>query len=207
MVIHNTVNIDSYQTQHLSLSTLPESIRGRRFLLNIGKFEHKKGQDTLLLAFESVAQSFPELMLVLIGATGPKTDEIRQRVQSSRWSGRILMFENVPHHEVASYLKAASIFVLPSRREGLPFAILEAAACKVPVIATEIPGVNEVVTENVTGRLVPVDNPDELARAISDLLEDDEKRQMFANRLFELVSTRFTWDSAYHRYLTLNGDL
>ena len=203
IVVYNAVAINSYESQHLDVARLPETTRGRRFLLNIGKFEYKKGHDTLLEAFEAIASSFPDVLLVLVGATGPKTNGIRKLVEASHFSERILMLENIPHEHVACYLKAASIFILPSRREGLPFAILEAAACKLPVVATSIPGVTEVITDGVTGRLVPAENPAELAEAISDLLSDAQRRTLLADGLFELVKTKFSWDTTYRAYITI----
>jgi glycosyltransferase involved in cell wall biosynthesis len=129
--------------------------------------------------------------------------EVRQAVAHSPFSARILMVENVPHHEVSAYLKAACAFVLPSRREGLPFVILEAAASKVPIIASDIPGVREVVTDGITGRLVPVDRPAALIQAITDHLQDEKQGAIFSSRLFELVSAEFTWAHAYEQYVSL----
>jgi glycosyltransferase involved in cell wall biosynthesis len=203
IVIHNAIDIDTNSERPSSGSSLPAALEGRRFLLNIGKFEHKKGQDVLIRAFEKIAGEFPEFQLVMVGATGPRNSEIRQAISASPFSDRILMQENVPHAEIASYLKAASIFILPSRREGFPFTILEAAASKTPIIATDIPGLGEVITEGVTGRLVPVDNAAALAEAIADLLRNEEKRRVFASRLFDVVSTKFTWNSTYQQYIAV----
>lgn len=203
VVIHNAVDIDAFVAQIPPGFEVPEPLRGSRFLLNVGRYEHKKGQDVLIRAFEQIADVFPDLSLVMIGAPGTDIDTIRELVARSPVSRRIFMIESVPHEHVPAYLKAALLFVLPSRREGLPFAILEAAACRKPVVAAAAVGVPELIEDRVTGRLVPVDDNNALAEAISDLVVHHDLREQVANNLHRLVSTEFTWRQAYEKYTSL----
>ncbi len=205
VVIHNAVDIDAFVSQIPAGFELPEPLRGGSFLLNVGRYEHKKGQDVLIRAFEQIAVDFPDLSLVMIGATGTDTDKIRELVARSPVSRRIFMLENIPHQQVPAYLKAALLFVLPSRREGLPFAILEAAACHKPVVAAAAVGVPELIEDRVTGRLVPVDDDHALAEAISDLVAHHELRAQVADNLHRLVRTEFTWRQAYEKYMSLSS--
>lgn len=203
VVIHNSIDVEAFLALAAPDYQLPDKLRKAPFLLNVGKYEHKKGQDVLIRAFEQIASVFPLLHLVMIGATGPEIEQIRRKVKDSPFTERIVMFENVPHESIPAFLKSALLFVLPSRREGLPFAILEAAACRKAVVAAACVGVSELVQDGVTGRLVPVDDSDALALAISDLLGNDKLRQQLAQALHRCVQRDFTWQAAYRKYVSL----
>lgn len=84
-------------------------------------------------------------------------------------------------------LWAADVFVHPSRSEGLGVVLLEAMAARLPVIATGVGGIPEVVREGETGLLVPPDNPESLAKAIQRLKQDEALRQQLGQRAQEWV--------------------
>jgi starch synthase len=203
VVIHNSIDFEAFLALAPPDYQLPDNLRNVPFLLNVGRYEHKKGQDILICAFEQIALDFPSLHLVMIGATGTGIEQIRRKVCGSSFTERIVMLENIPHEAIPVFLRAALLFVLPSRREGLPFALLEAAACRKAVVAAACVGVPELIQDGVTGRLVPVDNSDALALAISDLLRNDHLREQFAETLHELVGREFTWQAAFRKYINL----
>jgi len=203
LVVHNAIDIDAFETLVAPGYRLPDPPGNRRFLLNVGRFEHQKGQDILIHAFEEIAETFPDLFLVMIGMPGTETDEIKRMVVDSPVAARIVMIENLPHECVPAFLKAALLFVLPSRREGLPLVILEAAACRKPVIAAAAVGVPELIQDRITGRLVPIDDERSLAEAISDLVSNRDLRETVAEGLHQLVREHFTWAQAYEKYMNL----
>jgi glycosyltransferase involved in cell wall biosynthesis len=200
-VIYNGIDVPRFTARRPS-PTL-DSLGGRPFILNIGKFEHKKGQDVLIRSFEMLAPAYPDLLLVMAGAPGPEIAQIADLVQGSSVAPQIRMLKNVPHDDIPGLLNSARLFVLPSRREGFPIVLLEAGACCTPVIAAACIGVPEIIKDGETGRLVPVDDAAALARAISDLLQNESERMRMAKALHDLVSTRFTWEAAYEDYVRL----
>jgi L-malate glycosyltransferase len=203
-VVHNAIDAGKFRARTAIEFSLPERLRNRPFLLNIAKFEHKKGQDVLIRAFERIADEFADLMLVMIGApAGEQTVEIESIARDSPKSDRILMLENVPHEQIPAFLRAASLFVLASRREGLPFVLLEAGACETPIVATACIGVPEIVEDRITGRLVPVEDDQALASAMRDLLIDEGKRKQLATNMYRLVNEKFTWRSTYEKLIGL----
>ena len=78
----------------------------------------------------------------------------------------------VNHEEIPLWISASDILVLPSLSEGRPNVVLEALACEVPVVATDVGGIPELMVDGETGYLVPAKNPAELSRKINKLLED-----------------------------------
>jgi glycosyltransferase involved in cell wall biosynthesis len=124
-------------------------------------------------------------------------------VNQSAARERILMLENVPHPQVGVFLQAAKLFVLASRREGFPFVLLEAGAMQIPVVAAACLGVPEIISDGVTGQLVPVEDAAALAAAMADLLRNEQKREKVAEALHQLVAREFSWDAIYQKHVDL----
>jgi glycosyltransferase involved in cell wall biosynthesis len=111
-----------------------------------------------------------------------------------------------PTHHVEQYFRAADVFVLPSIREAQPLALLEAMACGLPAIATQLPGATDVLIEDGTnGRLVLPDDEAALAGILRDVLTDRRTACLMGARARETVlshydirSTAEQWLSAYH---------
>ena len=94
--------------------------------------------------------------------------------------------------DIRTLWQRAHIAVLPSRREGLPKSLLEAAACGRPIVATDVPGCREIARDGQNALLVPVDNPRALADALSRLADDPPLRQRFGAAGCRLVETEFS---------------
>jgi glycosyltransferase involved in cell wall biosynthesis len=105
---------------------------------------------------------------VAIVGNGTLEAEVREAIGESR--ARIVQLPFEP--PVERYLRAFDLYVLPSRWESLPIAVLEAMACGVPVLATDVGGTSEAVQDGVTGRVIPARDPQALADAIEELTRD-----------------------------------
>jgi len=173
------------------------------FLLNIATFEHKKGQDILLRAYARLAAGSAVIPLVIIGRAGPLKAEIPALIETLGLSDRVSCFYDLPHSRTLEYLRAATLFVLPSRAEGMPIVILEAGALGVPVIATRVDGVPEIISGERLGWLVESEDVDGLEKGLRTLLEDASLRGAFAAALHEHIESHFTWTSSWDRYFQL----
>ena len=100
-------------------------------------------------------------------------------------------------------LKASQMLVVPSRTESIPQVIKEAFYLKVPVIATNVGGIPELVVHQETGILVPPEDPEKLTIAINNLLDNEEARRSFANNAFEFINKNFSWDVLLEKYTNL----
>ncbi|MGQ0652116.1 MAG: glycosyltransferase family 4 protein [Betaproteobacteria bacterium] len=205
-VIHNGVDVvrwlrDRDQTFHLGpvLASSP-------YVLTIGKYDYNKGQDVLVHAFAHIASTYPDLKLVMIGAPGAFQAELKRIVQSLGLESRVCMLESVPNSRIPVFMERAKIFVLPSRQEAFGIVLLEAAAAAIPVIASRIGGVPEVVGEGCA-LLVPPQEPAALAAALRSLLEDPVLSRSLAKAFNRRVRERFTWQAARDRYLELVSEV
>jgi glycosyltransferase involved in cell wall biosynthesis len=150
-------------------------------VLTVGRLTHMKEQWQLIDAVPLLAARFPRLAVVLIG-DGPLRRSLTDRAAALGVASLVRFPGHRP--DAPSLLPAADVFALPSRREGMPLAALEAMAAGLPVVATRVIGSEEVVVDGVTGALVPRGAPAALAGAIADLLADPElrRRQGLAGR-------------------------
>jgi glycosyltransferase involved in cell wall biosynthesis len=182
---------------------LPLEIRQLAYVLNVGTFEHKKGQDVLLEAFARIQPDFPDLRLVLVGRSTPFLDKLREVASRLGLGDRVLFLADIPHERIAPLYANAAVFCLPSRAEPFGIVILEAALFGLPVVATNVGGIAEIVRTGQDGTLVVADDPVALATALRGVLTDVPTGRQRAASLQHRVAEQFTWHSAFLKYLRL----
>ena len=131
-----------------------------------------------------------------------KGTDILRKIES-QINGTVKFCTDLPWDETMKILKASQILVVPSRTESIPQVIKEAFYLKVPVIATNVGGIPELVVHQETGILVPPEDPEKLTIAINNLLGNDESRRNFANNAFEFINKNFSWDVLLEKYTNL----
>jgi len=172
-------------------------------VLYAGKIRESKGVGVLLAAMHRIWEKLPRAALVLAGGTEfgrgrtkretPFFKKFRQQV--SQAPGRVVLTGFVPHDRMAQIYLLGDVFAAPSQKpEGLPMVLLEAAASGLPLVATRMGGIPEVVQDGENGLLLdrPQD-PEELADKIMALLTEADFRRRLARRGRELVLERFSW--------------
>lgn len=164
-----------------------------------GRLVREKGIDVLLAAWQIVMQRVPDANLVIVGE-----GELRAVLEAQ---AQELDIQEHVHFaggsdDVAPYLRAADAFVLPSRAEGLPVSLLEAMACQLPCVATNIGGTMQVLSDNVNGRLVPVEAVPALAEALVEVLTSTEAQQ-WAEAARQHVVDQYSLDVVADRYIQM----
>ena len=199
--IHN--GIDPERVERVRASGAEEAPAERPYLCNVGTFEPKKAHDVLLDAFARVAAVRPDLDLVLIGRSGETSDATRARIDELGLAERVRMLENVEHARTLAAMAGAEAFVLASRVESFAIVLLEAGALSKAVIATRICGVDELLDEGRTGRMVPSEDPVALADTILEVTGDRSRADALGKALREHVDLNFNWRRAALAYLEL----
>ena len=131
-----------------------------------------------------------------------KGTDILRKIES-QINGTVKFCTDLPWDETMKILKASQMLVVPSRTESIPQVIKEAFYLKVPVIATNVGGIPELVVHQETGILVPPEDPEKLTIAINNLLDNEESRRNFANNAFEFINKNFSWDVLLEKYTNL----
>jgi glycogen(starch) synthase len=170
----------------------PESDRvaGDPAVLFVGRLVEGKQPDDALAAIERVRQSQPEAQLSFVG-TGPLREDLERRVAERGLDGTVEFLGEVPHEAMPELYRAADLFVLPSRAEGLPRTVLEALATGTPVVASDLAQMRSVI-EGV-GSTVPVGDVEGFAAAIADLADDADRYARYGARGRERVTTEHSW--------------
>lgn len=199
-IVHNGIDFDRLNKESDLSFRIDSALAGRPFILNIGTFEDKKGQDVLVRAFAMIHTTFPEYRLVLIGRSGESERKIEDLITTLGLEDHVVLVKDLPHSRIAGYLEAAAMFVLPSRNEPFGIVILEAGVFGLPVVATAVGGVTEILNHGETGCLAPPDDVDALAEQILFLLRHPAEAQRMAENLKRHVLSNFGWRQAYRRY-------
>lgn len=132
--------------------------------------EHK-GQDVLLRAFQQISEEFPSLTLHFVG-DGPYAPALQSLTRELNLNGRVRYLGSLPHPDALREIASARIFCLPSRREPFGLVLLEAMAFGVPIVATRVGGIPEIIRSGVDGLLVEPNSPSQLAETLRRILRD-----------------------------------
>ncbi len=145
-------------------------------ILNVARLAEVKGQLVLLDAIAELRSAGLDVRATIVG-DGPQRDALRERVGRLGLDDAVDLPGAVGQDRLRSYYDAADLFCAPSFAEGVPVVLMEAMATGLPVVATRIMGVPELVDDGVSGRLVPPGRADALATAISELAGDRSRRE------------------------------
>jgi glycosyltransferase involved in cell wall biosynthesis len=178
-VIHKAVDTSGFRRPAGFLSDRAEQAPGERRLLFVGADWRRKGLDLLLKALADLASEFPGAVLTVIG---PDRNDpaLLQEVAGRGLQDRVAILGRLGPDQVARRLWNADVFVLPSRREALGVAVLEAMAAGVPVVATSVGGIPEILRPGKDGILVEPDDPKALAAELRRVLQDSDLRSRLA---------------------------
>jgi len=125
----------------------------------------------------------------------------------SKIDGNVVYCTDRSWDDAMKIIKSSQVVVVPSRMESLPTTVKEAFYLNVPVVATNVGGIPELIKDNETGILVPSENPDRLADAVNELLSDKQKAKRLANNGNEFVKSNMTWDIILPKYIQFYEDL
>ena len=191
-------NIESGETSRLrdELNIQPK----QQILLSVGRLRYQKAHSVLLRAFPAVLAQFPHSRMLIAG------DGIL-RVQLENEAGALRITEKVRflgvRHDIPVLLSLADLFVFPSRFEGMPNAVLEAMSHGLPVIATAVQGVDEIILDGENGLLVPLEDPQALSNAILRLLRDPAERRRLGLAARQTIEKGYTVDIMCRQYEAL----
>lgn len=176
----------------------------------LARLDPRKGLDLLIKSVPYIKRHYNGDFLVLI-STGTGAKEEKKEMNKLLTLIRELNVEKevkiIPAIEpidlVPKYYSAADVFVLPSPYEPFGIVMLEAMACKAPMVATKFGGPAEVIQDGYDGFLVDPKDSKEMGKKIAELLRDDKKRELFAERAYKKVMSKYSWSSVAKEVLSL----
>jgi len=148
-----------------------------------------KGLKYLIEVANILIKKYPRLIFMVIGE-GRERGKLKNLIKKYRLENKFFLVGLVP--DAYKYLRAFDVFVLPSIKEGFPWTILEAMAAEVPIVATEVSAIPEVLKNNQSAILVKPKNPKQLTEAIESLIKNPELKEKLIQQAREIVEKKFT---------------
>ena len=189
--ISDTLTTDSKSVQkdynkkmNTNFIYLPAPLDVRKFI-KIPKLEKNKNQ------------------IVYIGRDSfEKGIDILKNIES-KINGKVIYCTNLPWEQTMAILQSSTILIVPSRMESIPQVIKEAFYLKIPVIATNVGGIPEIIENKKTGILIPPENPNIMIEEINNLLKNTSLIEELTQNAFNFINENFTWDVLIDKYIQL----
>ncbi|MGA9800303.1 MAG: glycosyltransferase family 4 protein [Terriglobales bacterium] len=196
-VVHNAVQGQLRQPIQSDASALRQKkiavgvSPDEKLILCVGRLSQEKAQIDLVSAMVHLRKTRPDLAVrVMIVGDGPERERIQQAILSAGVGESIILTGHLK--DVTPYYEAADVLAIPSLSEGSPNALLEAMAFGVPVVATEVGGIPEIVTNGKTALLVPARDPAAMAGALERLISDPAAAASVAAQARKKVETEYS---------------
>jgi glycosyltransferase involved in cell wall biosynthesis len=195
----NGINLDLFKREKINLNAKEAFVQKYqlkdKFIFGfVGRINDGKGVNELYAAFDELSKLHPEMVLLMIGPY--EKSQLKDPMIQSKFENHPNIFSlgKIHQEEIPLYMTLMDVFVLPSWREGFGNVLIQAAAVNVPVISTTGTGTIDAVCDGFNGKLVPVNNKNELKNAMLELYSNDELREKYGKNGLE-------WVKNFDRYL------
>jgi len=162
----------------LALNT-PAAEDKKKIVICIGRLDYSKGQDIIIKAFRQVVNRIPDALLILVGE-GKFRPSYMSLVSDLKLENSVKFYGRVSPDEVINLLTESKVSVLPSRMDNCPLAIIESLSTGVPVIASRVGGIPEILIDGVTGYLIESEDNESFSSQIIKVLEDPDLQMMLS---------------------------
>jgi glycosyltransferase involved in cell wall biosynthesis len=206
--IYVLTNCIDYQSFNKSADLNSRRDKNEIIIGTVGRLEKVKGINFLLFAIKIILAKFPSIKLEIIG-DGSQTSELKEIAKKLGISNSVEFLGKFT--DVIPFYKRMDIFVLASLNEGFGIVLLEAMAMGIPVVATNVNGIKEVVVNGESGILVPPKNPEAIANAVIKIIENSELAEKLVNEglkrsaLFDVKEHVIKLDNFYRKLLTVKS--
>jgi glycosyltransferase involved in cell wall biosynthesis len=204
---------------NLPISVIPNGVDTHRFtnghrrvpapvvrVLFVSRLIRRKGLQYLIEAIPEIARQTHYPFVINIVGDGPDKEDFVQQVHAAGVDEYVRFYGYVDHASLPQYYLDADIFVLPSLAEGMPNVVLEALGSGLPVVATRVPGSEELVQEGENGFLVEAKDADALAHALITLINHADLRERMG-RGAKQMARRYTWEMVTEQYIRLYEEM
>jgi len=197
-VLHNAVSPEWLRGAHSDNGALPSAIRARiadqHTIIAVGRLSKEKAYADLISAMDHLRRLDPQLPVrLLVLGDGPEKPALERAVHSLRLSDRVLLLGHVS--DVRAYFRIADALAISSVSEGEPMVLLEAMAAGVPVAATSVGGIPDIITHRQTGLLVAPRSPTAMAEALMQLLQDKGLSRLLSRAAQERFRSCYSADA------------
>lgn len=206
-IIHNSTGIpeaEAFDPENKAFMREKLDLGQQKVGVYVGRLSEEKNLDLLIDGWAKVNKSYPDAILLLLGAGGDfrnVEDHLKEQVKRLGMEETVRFLGHVPNAK--EYVLASDVFVLPTRTEGMSNALVEALACGATVVATDIPANREICTHEENALLVPVGDADGLSDAILRVFDSPELSMRLAQAARSNAIADLSVDRMVDKYLSL----
>jgi len=206
MVVDN--GVESFFLKDFNKEKLRQKLGITEFtLLFVGNLNGRKDIGDVILALKNLVGKQYNVKFIVVGS-GPLKGHYLTITQKARLADNVTFIDELEQKKLVDYYRACDAFVLPSYYEGLPKVLIEAMACGLPIICSDIPGNNQLITDMVNGLLHPIEDVEALEQCIRYMVENRAEILKMGKRNRDIVRKQYTWknvarniDEAYRKLL------
>jgi glycosyltransferase involved in cell wall biosynthesis len=206
-VLHNGVDVSRFRPLNGVKNEMRKKLgisKDSSVVLTVRRLVYKNGIDTLIESAKKAIKKNPRLVFLVVGK-GPDFEKVKEKIEQLGMQKNFRLTGFISDEDLPFYYNIADFFVLPSKSgEGLPLVALEAMACGVPVIATNVGGISEVMKEDY-GKLVPPNSPDSLAEAILEF--SHRELSTLKKDLRVMIEQKYSWDKNVEKLVEIYEEL
>ncbi|MBW2301676.1 MAG: glycosyltransferase family 4 protein [Deltaproteobacteria bacterium] len=205
-IIPMGVDVDLFENVKRNKRRTKRLPRERKTVLFVGRLIEVKGVEYLIRAVPKILAIHPDLELLIIGS-GPEKSRLVKLAEILNVQDSVVFKKEIPQEELPDYYCVADVVVLPSihtrkgETEGLGVVLLEAMACGVPVVGSNVGGIPDIIKHGETGLLAAEKDPEDLADKILKLVDDKRLRKRVIENGLKLVRENFSWDVIAEKFL------
>lgn len=181
------------------------NLQKKKVILTLGRLDDRKGVDDVIKCLPRLIGKLPNIVYLIAGK-GPMEKELRKLVHEKNLKDYVIFTGYVPDEQLAAYYSLCDLFVMPSKEtkegniEGFGMVLIEANACKRPVIGTDSGGISEAIIDDKTGLIIPAENQDELYNALIKILTDTKLAKKYGEEGKKRVEEEFSWNKVTKRF-------
>ncbi|WP_025739898.1 glycosyltransferase family 4 protein [Aquimarina pacifica] len=177
-----------------------------KVVVYVGRLVKDKGINELIAAFKKISQENSKVKLLLVGIRENHLDPLLPETEKEIDTNKSIVFAGW-QNDVRPYFSISDILAFPSYREGFPNVVMQAAAMGLASIVTDINGCNEIITDGLNGKIIPVKNSEILYSSINELIDNKELRDTLASNARDSITSRYerklVWNAILEEYRQL----
>ena len=177
--------------------------------INIGTvktLEYGYGIDILIKAFALICKKYSSINLIIVGQ-GSLKSELVNLTRELKIDNMVMFIDQIQYSKVPTILNKLSIFACLSRKEGFGVSVIEASACGLPVVVSDVGGLPETLIDGKTGFIVKKDDPVSAAKAIEKLINDPKMRKKMGQAGRKFVIDNYNWNDSVHKMINLYTEI
>lgn len=186
-------------------------LQKKKIILTLGRLDDRKGIDDVIKCLPKLFEKLPDTVYLIAGK-GPMEKELRKLVQEKKINDKVIFIGYIPDYQLAAYYSLCDIFVMPSKEtkegniEGFGMVLLEANACKRPVIGTNSGGISEAIIDGKTGFIIPAEDQDKLYNAMIKMLTDTKLAKKYGEEGEKRAKEEFSWNNVIKKFSDIIDD-